>query len=328
MQPFISVIMSCYNSSEWLAESIQSILKQTYQDFEFIIVDDGSTDNSVSIMESFAKIDPRIIICKKENSGLPDSLNKGIEISRGSWIARIDCDDISEPNRLEQQLAVATSNNAIVFVGSDLLLIDAGGSTLSHHKFPTTHSALLRNLLSHKKFPPHSSALFQASAARAVGLYRSRIIRSQDWDLWLRLSEKGLLASCPLPLVRIRQHPQQITNDEHGHKSRVFNRIAVCSYLLRSLGLKDPVADVDKNFNVFHDFIKNELVKAGAYENLIFIQSINQIRIKHTQRTLKFFQIFIFSLSNPFRFSKYICYKFSQKNISKSIALRWHKYHN
>ena len=103
-EPLITVLMAVYNGERWLHDSINSILDQTYTNFEFIIVNDGSTDNSPQIINKFAFNDRRITIYNKKNSGLTDSLNFGIQKAKGKWIARIDADDISSPGRLKKQL--------------------------------------------------------------------------------------------------------------------------------------------------------------------------------------------------------------------------------
>ena len=102
--PAVSVVMSCYNASRFLAEAIESILRQTFTDFEFIIIDDGSTDDTLDIIRTYAQTDPRIVVIEKANTGLADSLNVGIGAARGEWIARQDADDVSFPDRLFHQI--------------------------------------------------------------------------------------------------------------------------------------------------------------------------------------------------------------------------------
>src|SRR5687767_6042714 len=99
--PECSVVMSCYNASAWLSEALDSVLNQTFQDFELIIVDDGSTDDTRKIIEEYAARETRIVSIVKANSGLADSLNVGVARARGRWVARLDADDVCEPERLE-----------------------------------------------------------------------------------------------------------------------------------------------------------------------------------------------------------------------------------
>ena len=116
--PSITVLMAVYNGDRWLAESIQSVLGQTFTNFEFIIINDGSDDYSPQIISQFAKKDSRIHVYDKENSGLTDSLNYGIEKAQGEWIARIDADDIWRSERLQKQIECVRLNTDLVLVGS------------------------------------------------------------------------------------------------------------------------------------------------------------------------------------------------------------------
>ncbi|HEY9660554.1 MAG TPA: glycosyltransferase, partial [Allocoleopsis sp.] len=129
--PQISVLMAVYNGSRYVAEAIESILNQTFTDFEFLIIEDGSTDNTVQILQDYANRDPRIkLIQNEQNIGLTKSLNKGLKLAQGKYIARQDADDVSLPHRFEQQIAVFAQNPAAVLVSCSLELIDATGKTV------------------------------------------------------------------------------------------------------------------------------------------------------------------------------------------------------
>ena len=130
--PSITVLMAVYNGERWLAESIQSVLEQTFTNFEFIIVNDGSNDCSLQIINQFSKKDSRIRVYNKKNSGLADSLNYGIAEARGEWIARIDADDICSLERLQKQIECVRLNTDLVLVGSGLVIIDENGIIIKH----------------------------------------------------------------------------------------------------------------------------------------------------------------------------------------------------
>ena len=136
MMPRISVIMSVYNSARFLAEAIQSILGQTYNDFEFIIVDDGSSDQSLEIIRSYAKMDNRIRVLENEKKyGLAASLNRCIFIAKGDYIARMDADDICVPDRLEKQIAFLEQHPNIGIIGGSVQEIDGQGQKGRIRKF-------------------------------------------------------------------------------------------------------------------------------------------------------------------------------------------------
>ena len=264
--PLVTVLMSCHNSETWLEEAILSILEQTFTNFEFLIIDDGSSDKSLSILECFAHKDARIKLIKKSNTGLADSLNIGLSSAQGKWIARMDADDISEPGRLEKQVNFVSCNPDLVFLGSSLTIIDENGAPGSKYIYPKDHKSLLNHLLTARRFPPHSSAFYLSSLAREIGGYRKRIRRAEDWDLWLRLSRRGNLACIDEPLVQIRKHSQQISLSGGGHDAIIDNRLSITSYLAVKEKLKDPIELSDAEFKSFVSFIKTRLHAEKYFE--------------------------------------------------------------
>jgi glycosyltransferase involved in cell wall biosynthesis len=325
--PVISVLLSCYNGARWLDEALKSVLSQTFLDFELIIVDDGSTDNSPEIIKLFAEQDSRIIVITKNNSGLADSLNVGIQRARGEWIARLDADDISEPSRLERQLAKATQNPDLVFIGSGLLIIDANGNPHKTYHYPDSHALLVRNLSTGRKFPPHSSAFYRTDVVRSIGGYRPRIKRAQDRDLWLRLSEVGQLAVVDEPLVRIRKHSDQISHEESGRRQIIYSHCAVTSYWIRRMGYSDPINADDSTFEHFHSWMANKLAREGQFNlfeyKLTIIRCFSEWRNAPRAFLLVFFHIF----SKPFLLLQYFRVRIFGESITRRFALEWLENH-
>ena len=167
MEVELSVVMSVYNAELFLNEAIQSILDQTYQNFEFIIVNDGSTDNSLKIITSFN--DNRIIVIDQENQGLSKSLNTGVSISNGKYIARMDADDISLPNRFELQLDFFNNYKNHVLLGSNIYFVDINGIILDETKLQLTDKKIKKCLPNIKLM--HSSVMFLKSIFYAAGQY-------------------------------------------------------------------------------------------------------------------------------------------------------------
>ncbi len=264
--PLVTVLMSCYNSERWLGEAISSVLEQTFTNFEFLIIDDGSTDSSLSILEFFSFKDSRIKLIKKSNTGLADSLNIGLNCARGKWIARMDADDRSEPRRLEKQVNFVSCNADLVFLGSGLTIIDESGRPISECIYPRDHKSLLDHLLTARRFPPHSSAFYLSTMAREIGGYRKRIRRAEDCDLWLRLSCRGNLACIEEPLVQIRKHSQQITLSGGGCDALIDNRLSIISYLAVKENLIDPIELSDNEFESFVSWIKAHLHAEKYFE--------------------------------------------------------------
>jgi glycosyltransferase involved in cell wall biosynthesis len=259
LKPRISVITSCFNAEKWLNECIESVRSQTFSNFEYILIDDGSSDGTRQIMEKHAALDKRIRLVFKPNTGLSDSLNQGFRIARGAWIARLDADDISDPCRLELQIKHAESNPRVVFVGSDSALIDLNGKLIHEVKYPTSHHKLKHNLLTGRKFPAHSSALISTRAFQMVGGYRNRLRRAEDRDLWLRLLDIGELRSVNRPLILLRKHNENISNDDNGYTQFVDAVACTVSYFLRLKGAQDPIELDNDLFLNFMSLIRSHL---------------------------------------------------------------------
>jgi glycosyltransferase involved in cell wall biosynthesis len=262
----VTVLMACYNAERWLSEAIESVLRQTFTDFEFIIVNDGSTDNTPNILQQYASIDTRIVIITKSKTGLADSLNVGILKARGEWIARLDADDICELTRLEKQVLLAKTSKSLVFIGTGCVLINENGKRLSLHRYPTKHSALVRHLRTVRKFPTHSSVMYRKELVQAIRGYRTRITRSQDFDLWLRLASHGKLACIDEPLVMIRLHADQISYEESGRRQKVDSRVALISFWISRWGCCDPVDSDDVAFETFREWTEHRLISSGFFE--------------------------------------------------------------
>ena len=206
--PKVSVIMSVYNGEKFLKEAVESILNQTFSDYEFIIINDGSTDHTPQVLASFD--DPRLVIVNQDNRGLAISLNRGIRLAKGTYIARMDADDVSEPTRLERQVEVLDRNSDVVLVACWHKVIDEKGNVLAHRRLPTDGRQLAR-LLMHDNPICHGSVLMRKEAVEAVGLYDENLRYAQDYDLWLRMLRKGYSFSIvPEFLYRYRISPESV----------------------------------------------------------------------------------------------------------------------
>jgi len=321
--PVITVLMSCYNGAMWLGEAIESVLNQTFGDYEFIIVDDGSRDNSLEIINSFASKDVRIVVISKENSGLADSLNIGIQAARGEWVARLDADDVCDPTRLQKQLSRAKDNPNLVFLGSGLQIIDEFGVSGDTYLYPEDHKHLLKNLSSGQKFPAHSSAFFCRSKAIEVGGYRSRIKRAEDCDLWLRLAEIGELGSIHEPLVMVRKHAAQISHDDYGKRQIIDAHMAMISYWLRRSGAPDPIMADDRNFEFFSMWVADQLEEEHFFDFMDYSRNLKKFRKKFFCNKVVFYINIKNMLSNPMFFIRYLHTRFFGYNTSIRLANEW-----
>lgn len=320
--------MSVYNGERWLRESINSILEQTFTDFEFIIVNDGSLDSSVDIIKQFSVKDSRIRFIDKPNTGLADSLNVGINNANGKWIARIDADDICEPQRLQLQYSFAESNNEIVLLGSGHFSIDEFGSKTNRYVYPITHNNLVKKLISFRGFFPHSSAFIRRDVLLEIGCYRVRIYRSQDYDLWLRLSEIGKIACLSEPLVQIRCHMNQISNIDSGDRQIIDAHTSVASYFLRKLHYPDPVSNEnsDSNFLHFREFVVQGLIDNNLFKYRHFISHIK--KISEDKKKYRLFLILLLLIKSPSFVFRYLFELFRGENVTYDIVKSWVRNNN
>ena len=232
MEIKVSVLLCVFNGQKSLARAIESILEQDFTKFEFLIINDGSTDNTENIIYRYLKKDSRIKYFFKKHSGLTNSLIYGLRKASGEWIARIDDDDFSKKNRLSKQLKFVEKNRKIVLLGSNFSIIKDQRITY-RSKLPLSHSFLVENLRKSRGFFPHSSAFFSRRKAIQVGGYRSFFIKSQDHDLWLRLSENYQIACCKENLVSIYSHRDRITENSIGYPQYIYKFAAIFSYFAR-----------------------------------------------------------------------------------------------
>ena len=208
MPPRVSVLMSVYNGAPYLELAVQSILSQTYDDFEFIIVNDGSTDDTDEILGLFA--DTRIVrICNPNNIGLTRSLNLALRQASGEFIARQDSDDISMPEKLSMQTTFLESHPEYGLVGCATKRIDSVGKYLQTVIPPASDLEICKKLFQRNPMV-HGSVIARKSLIDAVGGYREHFITSQDYDLWMRLSEISFLSNLPHPLYFRRMHSQSV----------------------------------------------------------------------------------------------------------------------
>lgn len=239
--PLVSVVMPVYNVETYLREAIESILNQTFSDFEFIIIEDPSTEEITKILEKYAERDKRIrLIHNSRNLGLVRSLNKGLKQARGIYIARQDADDISLLDRLEIQVRFLERHPEVGVVGTWIALLDKEGKQTDilrkpHSPFFIKWSLLFGNCLA------HSSVMMRLSLVEENEIYKTEMVFVEDYDLWARLSEKTLLANLPKVLCLIRLHEQR-TSTQHFELQKKSGRLVMRQLIAKLLGKDIPEA--------------------------------------------------------------------------------------
>jgi glycosyltransferase involved in cell wall biosynthesis len=206
--PAISVVLGVYNGKRYIAESIESVLCQTFGDFEFIIVDDGSTDGTLDILQRYEAKDSRVRVIPIPHAGIVAAANTGVNAARAPLIARVDADDITMPERFELQIRYMAEHPEVVCLGSRMFLMEPYGSIFgeSHHEL--THDEIDTGLLRGSGWVmPQPVAMMRREAVVKIGAYRDEYLWVEDLDLFLRLAEVGRLANLPEKLVKYRNHP-------------------------------------------------------------------------------------------------------------------------
>jgi glycosyltransferase involved in cell wall biosynthesis len=218
----VSVVLPVYNGAAYVLEAVDSILAQTWRDFELIVLDDGSTDETPALLAQ--RNDPRLMVVRHLNRGLALTLNRGIELARGEYIARQDADDISEPKRLERQVEWMDAHPACGLLGTWSTILDADGRRERQHRHPCRNGELQMRLL-FDSFFVHSSVMLRRSVLDVVGPYPTDPERNppEDFDLWLRIARRFEIANLPEPLVVYREVPGSISRV----KMDLLNRRAI-----------------------------------------------------------------------------------------------------
>jgi glycosyltransferase involved in cell wall biosynthesis len=240
--PTISVVMAVYNGQQYLRAAVDSILAQTFGDFEFIIIDDGSTDGSLDILKEYEQRDPRIRVVSRPNKGLTRSLNEGIALARGEFVARMDGDDVAMPDRFEKQLNLLRSDPELSAVGGDVMRIDADGNPMTSPRMPMTHLEIEADLLLGKGGAlVHPSLMARRSALAAVGGYREKFKTAQDLDLYLRLAQHGRLANVGDIVLKYRIHGASVSNAKREQQDRDVRAILTEAYAARGRAMPREV---------------------------------------------------------------------------------------
>lgn len=243
--PRVTVLMAVHNGARHLREAIDSILVQTFRDFEFLIVDDGSTDESPSILASY--VDPRIVIIRNAtNVGLTKSLNIGLNAARGELVARQDADDVSYPERLAKQVAFLDAHPEIAVVGAQARIIDADGHELPTDERKPLAAEAIRFALLFSNPIVHTAATFRR---KLVDGYDERFVTSQDVELWSRVAEQHPLANLPERLVDLRVHAQSVSATRYTRGNVRHIEDVLAANLRRFLGTADVARDWPKVWN-------------------------------------------------------------------------------
>ena len=244
--PRLSVALSVYDADRFLHQAIASILGQTMADFEFLILNDGSSDDSRAIIDAHAARDGRIVAVHRENRGLVASLNELLDRARAPVVARMDADDVAHPDRFARQLAFLDAHPDYGVIGCWTRDIDAAGRPypLAGADHPVTFDDFL-GAVEHGPLLCHPSATFRLAPVRGVGGYHAAFRHCEDYDLWLRLAGVTKLGSLPERLLDYRHTPEQVSS-RHAVEQQTGAAVAYLAFREREAGRSDPTAKLER----------------------------------------------------------------------------------
>jgi len=250
----ISVVMSVYNGEKYVGAAIKSILNQSFKNYEFIIIDDGSTDRSSKIIKSYQ--DERIVFIQQENKGLASSLNIGIKLAKGKYIARMDADDISLSSRFELQYNFLQNTPECVAVGSNASNIDKNGNTI-YISNNNTQWVDIKNKLPKTPFY-HSSVMFRKSIAKKCEYYHTDFIVMQDIVLFNKMAKYGELRNLPMPLIKYRITESALCRRTRGDSKTIWK-------IIHKVLNNDQISTRDKKVIIRIKSKRKEKFKRASY---------------------------------------------------------------
>lgn len=291
----VSIIMSVFNGEKYLNKAMDAILYQTFSDFEFIIINDGSTDRTNDILKSYT--DPRIRVFNQENRGLIQSLNRGISLASGEYIARQDADDISLPDRIKEQVKIMDNDPKIVLVGSSYYVINDNDDIIDFVKVPQSDTEIRWKMIFFNPFC-HTSIIIRSETLKDKNLYyNENDVHAEDFGLWSRLLQYGDCYNIDKPFVKYRAHPNQISN-VHS-KTQGDNALNISRKNIERMGMHVPNLDAIRRLKCFEWkiplFLENEDIEICKYYIQLLIKfmeekGINKNKFRNIKR-IRFYHI-------------------------------------
>lgn len=278
----ISILLPVYNGEKFIMEAINSIFDNSHQNFEIVLIDDGSTDNTVALINKFK--DDRIHLYKKSNSGLIESLNYGISKCKNEIIMRMDADDWLHPSKMELQLS-SFLKRKVILIGTEAKVFNEYDSKLSNIYLPVHHKDIIHSMINLKPGLIHGTIMFYKEAIEKVKMYSAKLKHAEDYDLFYRLAKIGELSNLKKQLYYIRKHKQnishlnakiQLTNTfiaREYYFSKEINPISEINYTSINFFLNKKT--LVKTFTKLHcEIVKEEFLTKKRLINLILLKKI------------------------------------------------------
>ena len=336
--PLISVIIPVYNKSEFIKETVDSVVKQSYRNLEIIVVDDGSTDNSLDIVNSLN--DSRLRVFSQPNSGVERARNYGFSKSVGSFVTFQDADDLMSQDRLKKQIDFFVSNEALVLVGTWANVIDVSGNVIGSIRPPTSNDALRLAHIFRNQFVCSSVMIRKTAVNKHLVFNKTQNpYFSEDYDLWLRLTGEGTVANIPEKLTSYRRLKSSRSQDDRGSLTKSARQIssewlvknskhftsfdAANSFVSSINGLDDLTLNDRRSLINSRATYKKLLGELGINEKKTRINELNSVILRHK------LHILMWSLlaKLPIRFQKDLFFLLSGIKSARSIRYIWERSH-
>ncbi len=234
--PKLSVLLPVHDARRHLAQAVESVLAQSFRDFELLLLDDGSRDGSRTLLERYATGDPRALLHRLPHRGLVATLNEGLARAAAPLVARMDADDVALPRRFELQVAFLDAHPEVICVGGGYERIDARGRTLQRFDaLPVEDAEIQERLLAGDTVLCHPTVVMRREAVLAAGGYDPDAILAEDLDLYLRLGERGSLALVPEVVLRYREHPASLSMRRHPAQLAAMRRVCTRAWQRRGI---------------------------------------------------------------------------------------------
>jgi glycosyltransferase involved in cell wall biosynthesis len=232
--------MPVYNAIRYVGVAVDSVLSQTFTDFEFIIIDDGSNDGTTEFLREYANRDPRIRLVSRPNTGLGIALNEALALARAPLVARMDADDECLPERFEKQVRYLYEHPECVLLGSRVLWIDAEGAPLFEMiGIELTHEKIDHELMTAGWPMVHPSVMMRRNVVQAIGGYQPDLVPNEDHDLFLRIAEVGRMANLPEVLLRYRQHGQSVSATQGARRMKTMRAVLESAWDRRKITTRE-----------------------------------------------------------------------------------------
>lgn len=248
--PLVSVVMPVYNSEKYVETALDSILNQTYSNFEFIIIDDCSSDKTFEILESYKKKDRRIVLNRnKKNIGVTKSLNKALELAKGKYIIRMDADDWAFPERFELQIELMENNPKVVVSGAYIEICDSKLRTKYIRRYNLDDTSIRKHLFRYSPFA-HPVTIWKAEIMKKEK-YNEAINVSQDYELYFRIGKIGKFMNLAKPLLKLRMHEHSVSTTMSNLQSKATILIRLNAVLMLGYNM----SDFDKFYNFLQEIV-------------------------------------------------------------------------